>query len=285
MKKNKSFVPPGDVFLLTAAILFLMPVLYMAAAMFFSEADMYTFYIHPTSGKTLHLIPHHLSLKQFGSLFLAETDFLASLSRSVLYAFGISFLRTVLAVSAGYAAAFYSFPLKKIFLGCCLTLMFIPPLAMQVPEYILLRFLGLLGKEWSLFLIYAVHPVSICIMIYAFSRIPSETGEAAALDGCGSLRCLWSVLLPQGGYAVYLLFMLSFIDVWNMIEGPMVFLQDPDLYPLAILLPDIMKKHPYAAPVFGCMFVCIPLLLYAACRESLAVYVWKEVGMYETEME
>ena len=91
--------------------------------------------------------------------------------------------------------------------------------------------------------------------------ISNELIESARLDGAGTLQVLARVLLPCGKGGVSTLVVLTLIESWNMVEQPLVYLQDVGSYPLSVFLASrYMENLPF-------QFVCsvLSLLPLALC--------------------
>ena len=99
--------------------------------------------------------------------------------------------------------------------------------------------------------------------------ISKEVLEAARLDGAGQLRVLLSVALPISKGGIASLLVLNFIDNWNMVEQPLVFLKDSSMYPLSIFLADSIQES--GMEIFACgVLAMLPvLLLFAYFRDEL----------------
>ena len=58
--------------------------------------------------------------------------------------------------------------------------------------------------------------------------------EAARLDGCGALGVIFRIAAPMSKSGLVCTMLLSFLDAWNMVEQPMVYLRDYDMYPISV---------------------------------------------------
>ena len=103
-------------------------------------------------------------------------------------------------------------------------------------NYLMLDKLGLVGSQWSLILPAAFSPFGVFLLRQVFDTCPNEILEAARLDGAGNLRILFRILVPRCRAGVISLGILSFIDAWNMVEQPIVFLDSGYDYPLSVFL-------------------------------------------------
>ena len=111
-----------------------------------------------------------------------------------------------------------------------------------VPNYLILDKLELLDTVWALILPGIFSPLGTVVMWITFRGVSDELIEAAQLDGAKVGTILWRVMVPVGKSGVASVFLLSFIDAWNMVEQPMVFLRDTSQYPLSVFLASLSKE-------------------------------------------
>ena len=145
------------------------------------------------------IIPTNPTLEHFQEVFFGGTVgpfFLNSLIATAVS----TILTLVLATPAAYALASHRFIRdsgRHIGLGFLL-LRFLPPFAIIIPLFVLMRGIGLIDTVFALIIVYtAFHlPLAIWIIQPAVSQIPKEVTEAASVDGAGPLRAFGSVVLP-----------------------------------------------------------------------------------------
>lgn len=175
----------------------------------------------------------------------------------------------LLAAPAAWAFSKLRFPGRKILYGAYLLLMVLPFQITMVPNYLVLERLGLMDTPFAIILpgIFSAFPVFI--IKKGFDGIPDNLLEAAALDGAGPLRTFASVGLPLGIPAILSAATLSFIEAWNAIEQPMMFLQDQSNWPLSLYLSNITIEDLGLAMSASLMMLAPPLLLFLAGQKYL----------------
>jgi putative aldouronate transport system permease protein len=72
------------------------------------------------------------------------------------------------------------------------------------------------------------------------STIPDDLYEAAVLDGASDLRFLWSIVLPLSKPVIAVIALMYAIFQWNTYFDALIYLKDPGLYPLQIVLRNIL---------------------------------------------
>lgn len=156
----------------------------------------------------------------------------------VIVAIGLVVL-LLTSILAGYALARVTFRGRELLFGLVLATMMIPPDILTIPLFIILRDLKLLGHSWTLSLIYAAggFGLSTFLMRGYFMAVPATLEEAAAIDGCGTLRTIWSVVIPLVRPGVLTVAILQGMSMWNDLYLALVFLRRPEdaTVPLGLL--------------------------------------------------
>ena len=134
-------------------------------------------------------------------------------------------------------AVFVAFPIARGYVkysGVLLTLfviaLFLPPAL--IPQFQLILRLGLYNNPIGYILLFVVNPIGIVILVNYIKTVPVELDEAAALDGCGYLRFVWSIVLPLIRPAIATVVVLHAIGIWNEIILPTIYLTNKDYYPI-----------------------------------------------------
>lgn len=118
-----------------------------------------------------------------------------------------------------------------------LSTMMLPPQVTMIPLYILFSRIGWVNSFKPLYLrFYFGPPYFIFLLRQYFLTIPSSFDEAAYIDGCSPYRVYWSILLPLVKPALITVAIFVFLNTWNDFINPLLYLQSPKLYTLAIAL-------------------------------------------------
>jgi multiple sugar transport system permease protein len=111
----------------------------------------------------------------------------------------------------------------------------IPDIVTFIPTYVLFKTLGLLGSYAPLIMPrFTGHAFFIFLMRQFFLGLPWDLSEAATIDGAGEWRIFWNVMLPLVRSALVVVAVLSTVYTWHDFFGPLVYLTDPNQYPLAL---------------------------------------------------
>ena len=172
----------------------------------------------------LHWIPQRITFDNYRDLFVSAgganenaTLFLHALKNSSIIAFSATFIALVLGVFSAYALARLKFPGSNASMALMMTAQMLPPIAIVIPIYVLLRRFQMLDTHMGLVLVYLsfILPLVVWLMRSYFASIPSELEDAARIDGCSRLGALFRVILPLAGPGLVSVAVFAFIAAWN----------------------------------------------------------------------
>ena len=215
------------------------------------------------------LLPSWPTLQPLVQLLLDTPTFFAMFWNACKLAFPQVAGQLVVAAPAAWAFSKLEFPGRRVLYGAYLVLMVLPFQITMVPSYLVLDRLGLMDTPWAVILPGVFSAFPVFIIKKGFDAVPQSLLEAAALDGAGPLRCFVSVGLPLGLPAVLSAATLGFIEAWNAIEQPMLFLKDKANWPLSLYLSNITAGDLGLAMVASLMMLAPPLLLFLTGRKYL----------------
>lgn len=137
---------------------------------------------------------------------------------------GILFLSSL----AAYVIARYRFRGNQLLYLYFVSGMALPIQLVALPIFVLVRNLGLLNTLWGLILVMAAGGMSFSIFLLVnFMRsIPWELQEAATVDGAGTLRIYWHVVLPLVRPALGIVAIFQFLAIWKEFFLPLLLVQD-----------------------------------------------------------
>jgi putative aldouronate transport system permease protein len=125
-------------------------------------------------------------------------------------------------------------PLRRtIFILVLVTIVFEPGI---IPDYFLMKQLGLLNNQWSVVLYKAINAWYLIILVRFFEEIPEELLESAQLDGAGQFRIFWSIVLPLARPALATISLFYLVFHWNEFFRAMIYLNDQSKWPLQVVL-------------------------------------------------
>lgn len=275
MGKRTRLLP---IFLL--AFFMILPILLTTSNAFMSSSEILKHYGDGaiSAYKTLHFIPSPLSIEQFVELLIRQPKFLMLFWNTVGMVVPIVVGQVMMSALAAYAFAKLKFPFRKTLFFIYVMLMLLPFQVSLVPNYFMLDRLGLLNSRLAVILPGVFSTFGVVLLRQFMITIPDECIEAAVVDGCSPLQVYWHIVLPMSKEGIAALFILTFIDYWNMIEQPLVFIMDTAKHPLSLALAGI--NHSDIGLAFAAGFIyMIPVLLVFYYGESHMVEGLNQTGL------
>jgi len=137
----------------------------------------------------------------------------------------ISTIGTLLSCTlVAYGFARFRFPGRSLLFTLLIATIFLPAAVTIIPTYTVFQKLGWVGT-WLPLLVPAffANAYDVFLMRQYFMTIPTDLDEAAAIDGAGPFRILWSVLLPQSWPVVIAVAIFHLVYAWNDFFGPLIY--------------------------------------------------------------
>jgi multiple sugar transport system permease protein len=133
-----------------------------------------------------------------------------------------------------YSFARLHWPGRTVAFAILLGTMMIPPQVTMIPQFLVFQKLGWYNTLKPLWLpSFFASAFSVFLIRQFMKGVPRDLEDAARLDGCGFLRIYWHIILPLIKPALAVVAIFSFLASWNDFMGPLIYLSDQRLYPLA----------------------------------------------------
>ncbi len=178
---------------------------------------------------------------------------------------------------AAYAFARHTFLFKNALFLAILALLMIPGILTLIPQFILVKNLGLLNSTAGLVLPYiaAGQAFSIFVLRSFFASIPEEIFEAARLDGAGEFRAFVQIAVPLSYPILGTVAIFQTLNVWNDYVWPLVILSNPDKWTISLQLVAFSNQY-LVNQQFGPMFAgyvisAVPLMVLFAFTMRLFI--------------
>jgi len=226
------------------AVAFMTPLLWMLSASLKSEADIAA---HP-----LGFIPEHWEWGNYASALSAIAPFLWNSTKLAAYN-----VVGVLAISsiAGYAFARLQFRGRDTAFFIVLCTAIVPGIVLLIPQYIIFQHIGWIDTHYPLWVPRVMTPVfGTFLLRQAFMSLPQELEDAAKIDGVSVFGTYARIMLPQVKPALAAVGVFTFVESWNDLFGPLIFLNSTDLQTLPIALAQFQ----------GQFFTTVSLLMAAS---------------------
>lgn len=232
-KGEAAFYLINSIFLAVFFISVLYPIVYVLSASISSPRAV-------MSGQVI-LWPVELSLKGYEAAF-RNSALLTGYANSMIYAVVGTLFNVGITLTTGYALSRHELIGRQFFnLLFAFTMWFGGGL---IPNYLLVRSLGIMNTRWAMWLpgMMSVWNMVLC-RTYIRNTIPEELFEAVMMDGCGYFRFFTRIVLPLSGAIIAVLTMFYAIGHWNAYFNAFIYLNNPALYPLQIILRDILIQN------------------------------------------
>lgn len=169
-------------------------------------------------------------IKENYDVVINEKQYPTFVENSIVVTGVSTFFALVLGVPAGYAFSRLRFRGSDTWASTILSFRFMPPIAVAIPIFLMVRYLGLTNSQLGLILPYIAFslPLVIWIMIGFFDEIPTEIDEAAMMDGLTRPQVLVRVLLPLARPGMMVAATFGLIFVWNEFLIGLYIVNTPD---------------------------------------------------------
>ena len=165
---------------------------------------------------------------------------------TIIYTVVGTSINLLLTIPAGYVLSRDDFQLKGFVTKMMVITMFIS--GGMIPTYILVNNLGITNTMWALVLPGAASVYNIVITrVFMSTTIPDELTEAAVMDGANNFKIFTAVVLPLSKPIIAVMALFYGIGHWNNFFNALLYLDDRSLYPLQMVLREILVLQDLAS--------------------------------------
>jgi ABC-type glycerol-3-phosphate transport system permease component len=183
----------------------------------------------------------------------------------------------ILAISslAAYSFCRLRYRGSEFFFYTILLGMMIPPAAVVIPLFLIMKNLGLYNTHLALILAYIAFGLPIAVLIFRgfFLSVPGELVEAARIDGSPETRTFLSIIMPLSTPAIATVVIFSFMQNWNEFLLALVLLKDKLLYTLPVGMANLVGQwdSPWQLIAAGVVIASVPIFLVYLMIQDLYV--------------
>jgi multiple sugar transport system permease protein len=241
-------------FLVVIAFTMLVPFVWMLSSSLKLNREVFTF--------PMKWIPAILRWKNYSDIWTKiplGTFILNTVKLSVI----VTVLQLLSSSFAAYAFAKLRFPgCRGLFLGYIATIA-VPWQAYMVPQFILMRSLGLNNTHLAIICLQAFSAFGVFMMKQFYESIPDELREAAWIDGLSEYGIWLRIMLPLSKPALSTLTIITFVNTWNDFLGPMIYLTRTELKTIQIGLRMFISQYSseYGLIMAASVVTLIPVLV------------------------
>jgi multiple sugar transport system permease protein len=213
-----------SVFLITAAALILVPLVFMFTASFMPAADV--------TSMPYPWIPRHIQWSNFYKA-LAGNDgkftFLRNILNSLIVSVSVTLSTLLLASLTGYSLAKFHFRGHNLVFMFIMTTMMIPFETIMVPLYMVVLKLHMQNTYQGLIVPFLVNAFGVFMMKQYLQTFPDDVLAAARIDGCSEPLIFGKIVLVNSGPALATLAILTFRQQWDSLMWPLMVAQEKTL--------------------------------------------------------
>jgi ABC-type glycerol-3-phosphate transport system permease component len=166
---------------------------------------------------------------------------------------------------AAYAFARLSWPGRDLCFALVLATLMIPPQVTMIPSFVIYKHLGWYNTLAPLWVpnCLAINGFAIFLLRQAMKGIPKDLEEAAKIDGCNHFHIYWHIIMPLVRPTLAAISIFTFMFVWNDFIGPLIYVNDQRLYPLALGLFSFMagRENQFTLIMAGSMIMTLPVII------------------------
>jgi multiple sugar transport system permease protein len=208
-------------------------------------------------------LPKAPTTDNYDRLF-SQLDFPRFFFNSSLVALVVTAGNVVFCPMLGYALAKLQWRGKRVIMGLVLATLMVPAGITLIPNFVLMRNLGLVNTYPGLILPFLVGPFGVFLTRQFMYGIPDELIEAARIDGANEWRIFWQVVLPITAPVLATLGILTFLGSWNSFLYPLVMAQEPNMYTLPVALATFATgqyQADHGMLMAGSVVLVVPVLI------------------------
>ncbi|WP_066190956.1 MULTISPECIES: carbohydrate ABC transporter permease [Gracilibacillus] len=256
--KITPFIVINSILLLGVAFVTIYPFLHMIAVSLSGD-------VHVMRGD-VNLIPKEWTLKNYEHV-LGDPRIGSGYLNTIIYVSLGTAISLIVTAMGAYALSKKTLIFRKGFmLMIVFTILFGGGM---IPTFLVVRYLGLLDTVWAMVLPQAVITWNLIIMRTFFSAtIPEELEESAKIDGLNDLGIFLRIVLPLSKPVMATIGLFYAVGIWNNFMLPLLYLRDDALYPLQVILRNLVLVEQMAEVSGGDAVVVQESIQYATILVS-----------------
>lgn len=198
---------------------------------------------------------------------LIKNKALMNLINSVIYTVPSCIFAILLSAPAAYCLSRFKFKGSGLISKGIITGLGIPGIMIIMPLFSIVSSLNLGGTHFTLIFIYTATsiPYTTFFLMSFFKNISPTYEEAAAIDGCGPIKCFWSIMFPLTQPAIITVTIFNFISRWNEYFMALIFANKSELRPIGVGLyqtvTSMMNSGDWAGMFASVVIVFIPTVV------------------------
>ena len=208
------------------------------------------------------IFPKSFSFDNYTTVFLT-LPFKQFYINTIVTSFTVTIGQIIVSTMAAYVFARLKFPGNKILFFIVLSVMMVPTQIFIIPQYMTMKYLHLLDSLPALIIPGWFSAFSVFLLRQFFMTLPIELEEAARIEGCGTFKIFYSIMLPLAKPGIVAASIFSILWSWNDLMWPLIVNNSMEKMTLAAGLASLQGQHLTKYPVImaGAFLAVLPMLI------------------------
>ncbi|WP_340023601.1 carbohydrate ABC transporter permease [Paenibacillus sp. FSL K6-1096] len=216
-------------FLLIVVVITLYPFLHMLAVSLSSDVNVIK--------NTVSFWPKGFNVNMY-ELVLGDPKIWTAYKNTIIYTVLGTLISLVVTSTGAYALSRRDMALRKTFTMLIVITMFFS--GGMIPTFLVVRSLDMVDTVWGMVLPGAVSTWNLILMRTFFSGIPKELEESGRIDGLNDIGIFLRIIVPLSKASFATIALFYAVGMWNNFIYPLLYLRTPDLFPLQVLLRNLV---------------------------------------------
>ena len=221
--------------LILVGVIMIYPLVWMVGATFKSNAEIFAGIGFLTANPTLQGYIDAVTQNYGGDI---------SIWRAFINTYSFVIPKVIFTVISSVIAAYgfsrFKFKGRDMLFGIMISTLFLPQVALNVPQYLMYNSFGWINSPFYLPLwvptLFATETYFVYQLVQFMRSIPHDLDEAAAIDGCGPVKILYKIIAPMLSPSLVACGLFQFMWSCNDYMGPLLYVQTPSKYPMSIFV-------------------------------------------------
>ena len=221
--------------LILVGVIMIYPLVWMVGATFKSNAEIFAGIGFLTANPTLQGYIDAVTQNYGGDI---------SIWRAFINTYSFVIPKVIFTVISSVIAAYgfsrFKFKGRDMLFGIMISTLFLPQVVLNVPQYLMYNSFGWINSPFYLPLwvptLFATETYFVYQLVQFMRSIPHDLDEAAAIDGCGSVKILYKIIAPMLSPSLVACGLFQFMWSCNDYMGPLLYVQTPSKYPMSIFV-------------------------------------------------
>jgi len=254
----------GSIIVLVGSFIMIFPFVWMILSAFKSPADVYTY---PPKW-----LPSQWNLDNFKKVF-EMIPFWTYYGNSIFTSVVQTFLQIAISILAAYALTKLRFPGRNFVYRFLQSSMFVPTVVTIIPTFLIISKMGLVDTYAGIILPQIMAAFTTMLIMSFFVSVPNELLEAARIDGCGFMGCLFKIMIPSSVSGITTAALFSFLGHWKAYQWPLIVTNSTKLRTLPIGLKYLVQESSseYQIMMAAALMAVVPVLIVYSIYEKQLV--------------